>query len=442
MLAVEPDSGMNRSTNNNSPVSFKDNTSPLKRQHPVSSVLDSHNHLQQGLQEQSPLPSDHYIHSRLKSALGSGRKEVYYSGVLEGGRVRRVASLNAQAMNQMLCLTESALSVPNPRTDSPSVDSTLPPQDVDVLCTPLNGSLHNCKFPINFETKQALPDRTTSSLSDESSSSEEAISDTIMSSPLTSPSSSSTTAAATTTALLMPTVSPESTVKKASVDVVDVMKKRVRKQRNTDLKKTPSTVDSKTGFVKRMASLNAQAFVSVLVGSSRKAQAGAEGGKKRLRNSNYNNSKKRKVDQNDVNAEEVSKMGVDSSEDDATPSSTEPFVAQQQQQSLVCASSSNNTLCGSSSSSQDESHDDSQASSSCSLESVPCNTLGLLYSGDCISANKSILFTTEEHLPEREIPVIVPIHAFEVKFAVAKVLKQTSSAVRKRKPKVRTSAIL
>ena len=135
-------------------------------------------------------------------------------------------------------------------------------------------------------------------------------------------------------------------------------------------------------------------------------------------------------------------MGVDSSEDDATPSSTEPFVAQQQQQSLVCASSSNNTLCGSSSSSQDESHDDSQASSSCSLESVPCNTLGLLYSGDCISANKSILFTTEEHLPEREIPVIVPIHAFEVKFAVAKVLKQTSSAVRKRKPKVRTSAIL
>ena len=235
MLAVEPDSGMNRSTNNNSPVSFKDNTSPLKRQHPVSSVLDSHNHLQQGLQEQSPLPSDHYIHSRLKSALGSGRKEVYYSGVLEGGRVRRVASLNAQAMNQMLCLTESALSVPNPRTDSPSVDSTLPPQDVDVLCTPLNGSLHNCKFPINFETKQALPDRTTSSLSDESSSSEEAISDTIMSSPLTSPSSSSTTAAATTTALLMPTVSPESTVKKASVDVVDVMKKRVRKQRNTAL---------------------------------------------------------------------------------------------------------------------------------------------------------------------------------------------------------------
>lgn len=428
MLAVEPDSGMNSSTNNNSPVTFKDKPSSLKQhQHLVPTVLDSDNH-QNLQQEQTPSPcSDHYIHSRLKSALGSGRKEVYYSGILDGGRVRRVASLNAQAMNQMLCLTESALSVPDSKTDdsSPGMDSTLPSQDVDVVCTPLNGSLLNCNL-------EALPNRTNTS--GESSSSEQAISDTVMSSPLSSPSSSSTTANMFLSP--MPTASP----KKASVDVVDVMKKRVRRQRNMDVKKTPSTVDSNTGFVKRMASLNAQAFVSVIVGSSRITQAGGEGGKKRLKNSNYNNSKKRKVDQNDVGAEEVSKMGVDSSEDDAAASSTEehqPMVAQQHHLSPVCAQSSSSRVCSSelaSSSNQDElSHDDA----CCSLESVPCNTLGLLYSGDCISANKSILFTTEEHLPERVIPIIVPTHAFEVNFAMTKALKKSSSAVGKRKSKVR-----
>ena len=424
MLAVGSDSGMNSSTNNNSSVAnFKDKTSSLKQhQCPVPTVLDSHNH-QNLQQEQTPSPSDHYIHSRLKSALGSGRKEVYYSGVLDGGRVRRVASLNAQAMNQMLCLTESALSVPVPKTDSPGADSTQASQNIDVECTPLNGSC-------------ALPNRTDTSC-ESSSSNGEAISDTVMSSPLSSPSSSSTTA--NTFLPTMPTGSPSP--KNASVDVVDVMKKRVRKQRNT---KTPSTVDHNTGFVKRIASLNAQAFVSVLVRSSRTTQAGGEGGKKRLRNSNYNNSKKRKVDQNDVSAaEEVLKMGADSSEDDAAPGSTEEHpVAQQHDQSPVCASSSSR-LCSSellaSSSSQDEpSHDEAL----CSLESVPCNTLGLLYSGDCISANRSILLTTEEHLPERVIPLIVPIHAFEVNFAKAKALKKTSSAVGKRKSKVRTWLII
>lgn len=492
MLALDTDAGMNRFTN--APVAAK--ATNQDQQHPNTTGLTNsshqyyHQHKQQQRQQskqkrcqQQPKQAslfssatEHYIHSRLKSALGSGRKEVMYSGVLEGGRVRRVASLNAQAMNQMLCLTESALPVlsltkactGNSTVCSPAV------HDVDVLQDgPENRSfaesVEDCPLEVEDCQLESTAANSMIGVVETPTSCERTTTPDLdcLYSPLSASSLSSSLSPSSVTATnsLPLEASLKANMKNASLQIVDVMKVKSKTRRTVNQKKgsTP-VVDHNSGFVKRLASLNAQACVAAIVGSNRHvggSQAeGAVAGKKRLRssrNSNHNNSKKLKVAQDEGGVcAEVSKGeadGGDSSDgDDGATSNQNPVSLQQgitnqssagQKGSLVCAT---NHGCSESvsSSSEDTNYDERQNkwnSQSCSLQSVLFNTLGLLYSGDCVSANKSILLTTEGRLPDRVMPLIVPLQGFEVSLAMDRVLKQTEGPISKRKTKVSISCL-
>lgn len=445
-------------------------------------------HQQQQLlhqEHQVSLTSEHYIHTRLKSALGTGRKETVYSGVLEGGRVRRVASLNAQAMNQMLCLTESALPVHQQKTPmkppstvastvASTVHSTLPSSEVNLMLVPPTVNVigaTSCDGPAMAESENIIPslDATLPPTTPESGNGGDG-------GPVTATTSESLSSSVTSSGTKVTSSPLQPAMKSASVEVVDVMRRRGRSKRSVNAKKkadsgATSVVDHNTGYVKRIASLNARACVAVLVGTSRKSSAahpsacsstsrgkGSVAGKKRRppSNSNHNNSKKRKGDQNEhsVSVDGGGKSGDDGgdssgAEDDQ---STQPGPGLQLPRLTTHQSSDLTDLetpesagmrhaelqCfeSVSSSSEETSRDEQQAPQPCSLESLPYNSLGLLYSGDCVHLNTRIFYTTEGYIPNRVVPLVEPSRLFEVALAVGQVMKQNLSAIRKKASKV------
>ena len=433
-------------------------------------------------QEVSP-SSEHYIHTRLKSALGTGRKESVYSGVLEGGRVRRVASLNAQAMNQMLCLTESALPFHQQKTPMKPTTATITcsspaSSDVNVKYTPQSVNVNGatlCDSSVMTESEDTIPSL-----------------DAVLPPIITTPESGNDDSGcmkATTPESLSGSVASSgskmtssSAMKTASVEVVDVMKTRRRNKRSANAKKRAgsgpaSVLDCTTGYVKRVASLNARACVAVLVGTTKSKKppatrtsacsstSGGEGsvaGRKRRApsNSNHNNSKKRKdaLDEYSEITDGGGKCdnGGDSSgaEDDMssqpsghhlqllpqlTTHQSSDFTNQGTHESACVSHAELQCLESVSSSSEETSQEESAqepASQPCSLENLPYNSLGLLYSGDCVHLNTRIFYTTEGYIPNRVIPLAEPSRSFEVSLVVSQVMKQNSSAARKKASKV------
>lgn len=381
--------------------------------------------------------SEHYIHLRLKSSLQSGPKENLYSGILEGGKVRRQASLDSEVKTRMLCnetQIQSTATIQSPTSPqlSPkmfaaervSIDRFFPSQEkVSIskrMC--MNGSAsvdttHPSLTSNHSQSLQQSPSSVEAEKPDWKSG---------MKSPLSSYMSG------------FP-------MKDATVNVID-FKKRRKTNEDELIKPQPVMPHDPHGFVKRAAWINACARVAALSQGApllqkhsstnllpakadqlRKADqrqkslllnemsatyvAGSKQGVKlgntRKRSSattnwNQNNSKKKKG--NGSANEECFNPSLQCS-----PSSVEDLATAGRACSRpeIFQSNSEHEHADSVVSSE------SEASLASTLQSkkemaIQFNNLGLLCTGDCIHPSKRVLLTTEGYIPARIMPIVIP----------------------------------
>lgn len=395
-------------------------------------------------QDQVSSTGEHYIHSRLKSSLGSGKKETLYSGVLEGNTVRRVASLNARAKNQMLC-------VPDPLKANGSFKSHIAAENGEV---PVNNPSSVVDVPFEVaddvyrSTLAAGQMDTSEDLKHTSSLESGAVSVPVQPEALDQ------------TSLIPGDNFPcHVSMKNASVEVFDVIKTakgKPVKTKDSSCSEVPKSVSSNAGttnYVRRMASLNASACVSALMSpvySTGKLKAvdkhtspsvagrggGHAAGKKRPSgNSCTNDNKKGKLSIECVHKAHVQRGHATTSEDGGDANGGGTSI----QQSSSSGSQSGQEAISSADSDQFELNC-SECLSSTSEESnreernhpLPSpfgiegcyNSLGLLYSGDCMYSRSRIFYDMEGRIPKRIVPVVKPSRSSHVHKAVADILKQ------------------
>lgn len=387
--------------------------------------------------------NEHYIHSRLKSTLSAGPKEIPYTGIVNGDSVRRTASMNAEARTKLVYASPKASSHLNGSSSSS--------KKVDVLSygNGINLSPSQCENPV------VSPTRSLDSSALQISASPPQVEGAQTSMQKTTNDHSKSPGLSTKTC-------QQIFMKDSSIEIVDVMKSQFKLQPTEPkvplstskrlLRSNTFTSPDTAGFVKRQAAINARACVYAIMGedSTNKMKSEKRGvcsltslehesvlGKRPRQlpsNSNHNNSKKKKEG---VRA----KRRIPSLSELAAQSVTIPSLG------LMSSSSSLSYLASdlecmeslpSSSSNEDEDSttcDDSTAISIQYAEDAPYNCLGLLYNSDSVHNNALIHLTTEGHMPEVILPVIVPKKQREVNVVQARVI-DTPQKEKKRPRKV------
>jgi hypothetical protein len=330
---------------------------------------------------------EHYIHSRLKSKLSSGPREMAsaYSGIVDGNNLRRMASLNAEARTKMFYDELS------PRSNGHSL------QHPDGKGSPIKTDCES--LALSFKDNNSSPGP--AGVNTQSC---------ILSPCKEAPSS-----------VRSPLKSQKFCIMKDStVHVVDILKTRPsmisppslsrsapQPERSLKRLRNKGNNTPQTSYMKRMAALNARACVNALMNAyliQGKSQQIADSvlGKRtpeQSGNSNQNNGKKKKQTEDDVNITRESSLDNQSGANDH----------QSMNASLVSYTSYASELeCTESIPSSDE---DDYATSAAKLlldEEMPYNRLGLLYNSDTVHVSSSILLTSDGKLPSKIIPIIVP----------------------------------
>ena len=381
----------------------------------------------------SAAQSEHYIHSRLKSSLQSGPKENLYSGILEGGKVRRKASLDSEVKTRMLCNeapVQSTNTFQSPKThlllpdtfvaESVSTEPFLSTQEKEMIskrvCMNGTASIDTVQPGVTSCHSQLLQ---------------------------YSPSSVSEERPGQEGGSIKLHLSPSIPMKDATVNVIDFKKKRKACNKQSSVPR--QTMPYSQGFMKRAALVKACARVAALaegarslprhssmgtlpprashskkVGQSQKSlslveesatgitdqQTKVPNTRKRssaTTNSNQNNSKKRRGNGTAANEESFTPSLLYS------PSKVKNLAVSTETHSRpeICQSNSERDHPESVASSESESSVSSTTQAKKEVV-IQFNNLGLLCSGDCVYPNKRILLTTEGYIPARIMPVVIP----------------------------------
>ena len=388
--------------------------------------------------------NEHYIHSRLKSTLSAGPKEIPYTGIVNGDSVRRTASMNAEARTKLVYAS--------PKASSHFNGSSSSSKKVDVLSygNGINLSPSQCEHPLVSPTRSL--DSSTLQIS---------------ATPPQAEGPHTTMQKTTNDHSKSPGLSTKSCqqilMKDSSIEIVDVMKSQLKPQPTIEpkvpfspskrlLRSNTFSSSVTTGFVKRQAAINARACVYAMMGEHPTSKMKSEKsgistltslehqgvlGKRPRQlpsNSNHNNSKKKKEG---VRA----RRRIPSLSELAAQSVTMPSLGlMSSSSSLSCLASDLECMesLPSSSSNEDEdstTYDDNTAISIQYAEDAPYNCLGLLYNSDSVHSNAIIHLTTEGHMPEVILPVIVPKKKREVNVFQASVI-DTPQKEKKRPRKV------
>ena len=383
----------------------------------------------------SPAQSEHYIHSRLKSSLQSGPKENLYSGILEGGKVRRKASLDSEVKTRMLC---NEAPIQSTATVQSSKLPLLPPDTFAVERVSAQPFL-------STQEKEKLSKR----LCMNGTASVDAVQASVKSSHSQllqySPSSLTEERPSRESSSIKLHLSPckaSFPMKDATVNIIDFKKKR--KDSDKERNKPQQAMPYCHGFMKRAALLKACARVAALAEGTRSLQRHSSmtalpartyhsrklgqsqksvpliemsaisaadqpmkihNTRKRssaTTNSNQNNSKKRKGN-GAANEGCFSPSLLHSASKVKNLASSKATSSRPE----ICQSNAEHEHAESVASSESES---SVSSASQAKKDVVTqfNNLGLLCTGDCIHPNKKILLTTEGYIPARIMPIVVP----------------------------------
>lgn len=341
--------------------------------------------------------TEHYIHSRLKSTLPSGPKEIAtaYSGIMEGNSLRRIASVNAEARTKLFYTPISPVkSYHNGCVgllESTITNGTCS-HTIDEVPSHTNDALHNSPADVDQNT-------TTSSGNSPVT-------------PATSPPSIFLQSSASST--LSPTKLSNSSyiLKDSRVQVVDVLKKKHHPQASMTtptakrLQHTMPRVSpplGPLGYVKRLAAVNARACVhAIMTGreetvkhkdvnviQTRSLSQLHGGSTEQTGNSNQNNGKNNK-DEGDVRTRDgLTQQPVNSS------------------LGLSSQAASTDLECTESIPSSNEDEPE-KGGIILGCEATSYNCLGLLYNSDSVHDNSDIYFTTVGKLPSIIIPLIIP----------------------------------
>lgn len=362
--------------------------------------------------------NEHYIHSRLRNILPSGPKEAAsaYSGIMTeaGDNLRRMASVNAEARTKLVYTTEhgSKTAVHGSESGHVTKDNLLSPtkHDTSTISQTVE-STHMCTL--------------------------------LTPGSITSPGKSCLASPKSTTPLkTIRSPNPQYFMKDSVLQVADVRKTQRKKFLNLSPPSFHLSGGSKpSGYIKRMAAVNAQAFVHAIMGyeyltkNERIDGTTCEPvsdvlGKRTQRqpgNSNQNNSKKKKE-------------GAGTSKKVPLLSELTQTVNTIPLTLLPSPSAVGHKVHLESLSSSNGSNDESptiERRDGCHQEpeSTTYNCLGLLYNSDTVHAKTAIYLTTEGYLPSILIPPIIPQKLREVNLGKASI-KENSQRVRKRSRKV------
>lgn len=367
--------------------------------------------------------NEHYIHSRLKSTLSAGPKEIPYTGIVNGDSVRRTASMNAEARTKLVYAS--------PKTSSHLNGSSCPSKKVDVLSygNGINLSPSQSEHPVASPTRSL----DSSALQISAGSPQAEGIQTSMQKSTNDHSKSPGLPTKTCHQFL---------IKDSTIEIVDVIKSQFKSQPTIKpeaplssskrlLRSTTYNSSDTTGFLKRQAAINARACVYAMMGedSTSKIKPEKRGistltslehqsvlGKRPRQlpsNSNHNNSKKKKEG---VRA----KRRIPSLSELAAQSVTMPSLGlMSSSSSLSCLASDLECMESLPSSSSNEDEDSSTCDDNTTIsiqyaEDAPYNCLGLLYNSDSVHNNAIIQLTTKGHMPEVILPLIVPQKKREV----------------------------
>ena len=379
----------------------------------------------------SAAQSEHYIHSRLKSSLQSGPKENLYSGILEGGKVRRKASLDSEVKTRMLCSeapVQSTTTFQSPKShlllpdtfvaESVSTEPFLSTQEKEMISKRvcMNGTASIDTVQPGVTCHSELLQYSPSSVTEERAGQEGSS--------------------------IKLRLSPNIPMKDATVNVIDFKKRKACiKESSVHRQAMPYS----QGFMKRAALVKACARVAALAEGARSLPKHSPMGtlpprashskkvsqsqkslpfieesaigvtdqqmklpntRKRssaTTNSNQNNSKKRRGNGTAANEGSFTPSLLYS------PSQVKNLAGSTETHSRpeICQSNSERDHPESVASSESESSVSSTTQAKKEVV-IQFNNLGLLCTGDCIYPNKRILLTTEGYIPARIMPVVIP----------------------------------
>lgn len=390
------------------------------------------------------LGSEHYIHSRLRSTLPCGPKEVAgaYTGVLTGTttNVRRMASLNAEVRTKLVYSPDypSSAIISTGLLKSPTRSSVNGSIDLSVV-SPSKISDNNHGMGENNRDHSLLPTRRP--IASSFIAEQDHIGSRSMGASSKSPSSS-------------PPKRYQHFIKDSFVEIEDIRKTSPKRKpfhspMSPELRNSTKRANKSPGsFIKRTAAVNAEAFVHAIMGYEyspssslqefrrtttstandhfssngmntvlgKRASSKHTGG-----NSNQNNSKKKK-ESGSTKVPSLSQLSAHT----VSRSANGPYK-------IVPMESLHTELAASSSNEEDESPPPYERSITefGHSEPVAFNCLGLLYNSDTVHSRTVIYLTTEGRLPSVVIPPIIPQKLREVNLA-----KENLHPIRRRPRKV------
>ena len=356
---------------------------------------------------------EHYIHSRLRSALPSGPKEIAYSGIVEGNNLRRIASVNSEARTKLFyapiksstsyngCAENFSNGDVEPVSLVPNNHGLSMNHSVDEIDLVTDSGESSSPVVDSGELSSPVVDsgELSSPVVDSGESSSPVVSAPVVTTPISSPLKLRGPSILNSQLILL---------KDSRVQIVDVLKKRVSSQPSAGSPpKRLRHSTSPAGYVRRLAAVNARACVQALMNADEQKGSGEVYSKQslkqlqpseRLGNSNQNNGKNNKDEPGDVRTRDgITHQSVNTSLGLSSNTSAD----------LECTESIP------SSNEDDSVHEKSGII--LGFEDMPYNCLGLLYNSDTVHVNSVIYFTTLGKLPSVIIPVIVPKTLHEIK---------------------------